>query len=46
MATKYTAKELEHHLSYEISMLNGSYELILNIERHEGGFLPSCSRPA
>jgi hypothetical protein len=32
MATKYTAKELEHHLSYEISMLNGSYELILNIE--------------
>jgi hypothetical protein len=28
MATKYTADELQHHLSYEIDMLNGSYALI------------------
>jgi hypothetical protein len=32
MATQYTAAELEHHLTYEIEMLNGSYELITSID--------------
>ena len=28
---KYTPQKLNHHLSYEVSMLNGTYYLILNI---------------
>jgi hypothetical protein len=32
MDTKYTVQQLEHHLSYEIRMLNGAYELILKID--------------
>ncbi len=31
MAIKYDAAGLEHHLTYEIRMLNGAYSLILNI---------------
>jgi hypothetical protein len=33
MAPKYTADELQHHLSYEIDMLNGSYALIARIDQ-------------
>jgi hypothetical protein len=32
MATKYTPGQLEHHLSYEILMLNGAYALILQVD--------------
>ena len=31
MTTRYTPEKLEHHLSYEIDMLNGSYGLITDI---------------
>lgn len=32
MAIKYNPTDLQHHLSYEINMLNGSYTLILQID--------------
>jgi hypothetical protein len=32
MAKKYAPSEIEHHLKYEIDMLNGSYALIDNID--------------
>jgi hypothetical protein len=32
MATKYTPEEIEHHLKYEVEMLNGSYALIDTID--------------
>jgi hypothetical protein len=48
MATKYTAQELEHHLSYEICMLNGAYGLILRIEGllDRGGASPQQGKVA
>lgn len=33
MATQYTAAEIEHHLKYEIDMLNGAYALIEKLEK-------------
>ncbi|WP_020175661.1 hypothetical protein [Methyloferula stellata] len=32
MATKYTIDKIQHHLNYEICMLNGSYALIMKID--------------
>jgi hypothetical protein len=41
MTTKYTPGELEHHLGYEIDMLNRSYWLIYNIR----GLLDQTNAP-